>query len=141
MTERQRGARMRSIALASEFFDQIGAFGYTDGGCQIYAEAVCHLTGATLAYVIAEGDGWGPIVDHAVAIDGDWVFDGRGATPLDGYLASYAVIEDGRAEAALELLHAEEIEDDPELREQARELPVNRALSASLAAAWRAAGL
>ena len=141
MTERQRGARMRAIALEPRFFDQMGAFGYTDGGCRIYAEAVCHLTGAALAYVIAEGNGWGPIVDHAVAIDGDWVFDGNGATPLDGYLAYYATIEEDRAAATLELLRAEEIDEDPQLRTQARELPINRALSASIAVAWRVADL
>lgn len=141
MRERQRGARMRAIALEPRLFDQIGAFGYTDGGCRIYAEAVCDLTGATLAYVIAEGQGWGPIVDHAVAIDGDWVFDGNGAAPLDGYLAHYATLEADRATATLELLHAEEIDEDPQLRVQARALPINRALSAALAAAWRAAGL
>jgi hypothetical protein len=141
MTERARGERMRRLALHPRLFDQIGDFGYTDGGCRIYAEAVCELTGAILAYVIAEGNGWGPIVDHAVAINGDWVFDGRGAVPLEEYLAHYGAIEDDRSGVTLELLHAEEVEEDPLLRRQARALPVNHALSTALATVWREAGL
>ena len=132
------GHRMREIALRPEFFDELGDFGYLDGGCRIYAEAAAEFLGhrAELAYVIAEGDAFGPIVDHAVVIAGDEVYDGDGAAPLEGYLGRYARLEH-RANATLELVHAEDVEADPRLAEQAHDLPENRRLSSRLAAAWR----
>jgi hypothetical protein len=133
------GAAMREIALRPELFDELGDFGWLDGGCAIYAEAVRRYLGdeSTLAYVIAEGDGWGPIVDHALVIAAGHIFDGDGATPLDGYLERYARLE-GRADATLELLHADEIAERRELAVQAAELPVNITLSRRLARSWRA---
>jgi hypothetical protein len=130
---------MREIALRSEFWDELGDFGYLDGGCRIYAEAAAAYLGhrADLAYVVAEGDAFGPIVDHAVVICGDEVYDGDGAAPLEGYLARYARLEH-RSNATLELIHADAVEDDPRLAEQARELPENAHLSKRLANAWRA---
>jgi hypothetical protein len=133
------GAAMRAVALRPEHFDELGDFGWLDGGCAIYAEAVRRYLGeeATLAYVVAEGDGYGPIVDHALIIAFGYAFDGDGATPLNGYLARYARLE-GRADVTLELLHAEELAGDRDLGRQARELPVNQDLARRLARAWRA---
>lgn len=133
------GAAMREIALRAEFFESLGDFGWLDGGCAIYADAVRRYLGevATLAYVIAEGDGWGPIVDHALVIVDKQIFDGDGSSTVDGYLERYARLE-GRTDATLELLHADELADDRELARQAAELPVNAELSRRLAHTWRA---
>jgi hypothetical protein len=138
MSDAKIGARMREIALRSEFWDDLADCGWLDGGCRIYAEAAAAYLGptASIAYVIAEGATYGPIVDHAVVIAGEWVFDGDGATPLESFLTTYAGRE-GRAEAILELLDADDVADDPQLRHQARELPENSDLSQRLAAAWR----
>ena len=129
---------MRAIALRPEHFDPLGDFGWLDGGCRIYAAAACAYLGpsAAIAYVVAEGEGFGPLVDHAVAVCDDHVFDGDGAAPLDGYLERYARLE-GRSGDVLELLAAEDLAGDRRLARGARELPENAALSRALAAAWR----
>ena len=139
MTPEARGMAMREIALRPEFWDELGDFGWLDGGCRIYAEAAAAYLGtaASIAYVIAEGTGWGPVVDHAVVIADETVYDGDGATPLEGFLAAYAARE-RREDAVLELLDVDDVTADPQFRAQARELPENTSLSARLAAAWTA---
>lgn len=139
MTPHARGMAMREIALRPEFWDELGDFGWLDGGCGIYAEAAAAYLGTTasIAYVIAEGAGYGPIVDHAVVIAGETVFDGDGATPLEGFLAAYAAREH-HEDAILELLDIDDVAADLQLSRQARELPENASLSARLAAAWTA---
>ena len=137
MNHTQLGSRMREIALRAEFWDELGDFGYLDGGCRIYAEAAAAYLGptASIAYVIAEGATYGPVVDHAVVIAGASVFDGDGASELSDYLAAYAGRE-GREDAVLELLDENDVAEDPQLRHQARDLPENARLSQRLAAAW-----
>ncbi len=138
MTPHARGMAMREIALLPELFDELGDVGWLDGGCRIYAEAAAaylHGDGAVIAYIVAEGAGWGPVVDHAVVICGDTVYDGDGATPLEGFLGTWAARE-SREDAELELLEAPDVEGDPELRPGARELRANQALSARLVDAW-----
>ena len=139
MTSQALGAVMREIAHRPEFWDELGDFGYLDGGCRIYAEAARAFLGdgAAIAYVVVEGDTYGPIVDHAVVIASGHVFDGDGASPIEGYLERYARLEQ-RGEAILELLHDNDLADDRDRARQARELPVNASLSGRLAAAWRA---
>ena len=132
----QLGAAMREIALRSEFWDELGDFGYMDGGCRIYAEAARTYLGpaSEIAFVIAEGSGVGPIVDHALVVYGEHVFDGDGASPIDGYLSRYEQLEQ-RGEMLLELLHADEVAEERDLARQVRDLPVNAPLSHRLAAA------
>lgn len=138
MSPARRGARMRAIADEPAFLDQLPGCGWMDGGCAIYAAALLDYFGADaeLAYVITEGPTFGPIVDHALVVVDETVYDGDGAHPLRGYLDRYARLE-GRDGATLDLRRADEVEDDPQLGPQVDEMFHDRALSDRLTAAWR----
>ena len=137
------GARFRAIAREPRYFEAMGDFGYLDGGCRIYAEALLAALGpeASAVYVvgITRNDEGTAVVHHvAVAYDGH-CFDADGAVPAEAYLARYARLEPDLPERfALRLCSAAEVAQDPVYAAGARSLPMNRHLSAELAAAFRA---
>ena len=136
------GSKMREIALRPEHLGPLsglGWLGWLDEGSPTYSEAVRLFLGneVTLACVIVEGEGYGPIVDHSIAIAFEHVFDGEGATPLEGYLGRYTP-RGGRSDVSLEIVHNNDLGHDRDIARQIRNLWLQTMLARELARTWRA---